>query len=262
MKHVVNFSGGACSFWAAKRVIDRNGPENVTLLFADVCMEDDDLYLFNAEAEEYFGVPITRVSLEMTPWDVFEKEGMIGNSRAPLCSIRLKRELLDAWHRKHCLEMDSIIYVGLDWTEGHRLANLRREHPTWRIEAPMMEEPIWDKCRMLDELGKIGIRRPRLYQLGFPHDNCGGFCVKAGQAQFALLLRTMPDRYAYHEAREERLRERIGDYSVMKDRRGGTVKPLTLRQLRQRIEAGESFDRTDWGGCGCSIDSPKEEKGP
>jgi riboflavin synthase alpha subunit len=29
--------------------------------------------------------------------------------------------------------------------------------------------------------------------------------------------------------------------------------------LRLRIEAGESFDRHDWGGCGCSID-PREEK--
>jgi len=50
MKHVVQFSGGLCSFWAAHRVIAQHGRENVTLLFADTNMEDEDLYRFNQEA--------------------------------------------------------------------------------------------------------------------------------------------------------------------------------------------------------------------
>jgi hypothetical protein len=42
---------------------------------------------------------------------------------------------------------------------------------------------------------------------------------------------------------------------VLTDRRGDNKKkPLTLRQLRERIEAGEEFDRFEWGGCGCSAD--------
>jgi hypothetical protein len=42
----------------------------------------------------------------------------------------------------------------------------------------------------------------------------------------------------------------------MTDRRGdGKKKPLPMRVLRERIEAGESFDRHDWGGCGCALDS-------
>src|ERR1035441_4722953 len=38
--HVVNTSGGICSFWAADRTVKKQGRENVTLLFADVLMED------------------------------------------------------------------------------------------------------------------------------------------------------------------------------------------------------------------------------
>jgi hypothetical protein len=256
ISHVVNLSGGVCSFWCAQRVIERHGREGVALLFADVMMEDEDLYRFNRDAAEYLGVPITRISKEVTPWELFAKQGMIGNSRSPLCSVMLKREPLDEWHRAHTLELTTTLHIGIDWTEEHRLHDLRRRKPTWRIEAEMCEAPLWDKCKMLDELRAIGIEPPRLYKFGFPHNNCGGFCVKAGQAQFALLLRTMPERYAWHEAQEEKLRAQVGDFSVMTDRRGdGKKKPLPMRVLRERIEAGESFDRHDWGGCGCALDS-------
>jgi len=254
--HVVNFSGGVCSAWAAQRVIERHGKEGVALLFADVMMEDEDLYRFNGEVAQWLGVPITRISLEMTPWQLFAKEGMIGNSKSPLCSVRLKREPLDRWHRAHTMELTTTRHIGIDWTESHRLDSLRERKPSWRIEAPMCEAPYWDKCKMLSEIRGIGIEPPRLYAFGFPHNNCGGFCVKAGHAQFALLLRTMPERYAWHEAQEEKLRDQVGDFSVLVDRRGdGKKKPLTMRQFRLRIEAGESFDRDDWGGCGCALDS-------
>lgn len=262
-RHVVNTSGGVCSALAACRVVAREGPQNVTLLFADVLMEDEDLYRFNREVSEYLGVPITRISLEKTPWQLFGDEGMIGNSRSPICSVKLKREPLDEWHRANTMELTTTLYIGIDWTEEHRLHHMRIAKPTWRIEAPMCEPPLWDKCRMLEEVKSMGIKPPRLYTFGFPHNNCGGFCVKAGQAQFALLLRTMPDRYRYHEEQEEALRQRFKaegksswDYSILTDRRGdGKKKPLTLRRFRERIEAGESFDRHDWGGCGCALDS-------
>jgi len=119
----------------------------------------------------------------------------------------------------------------------------------------MCEAPLWDKCQMLDELRKVGIAPPLLYGLGFPHNNCGGFCIKAGQAHFAHLLRVLPERFAFHEAQEQSLRQTLGDVAILRDRRGGKVMPLTLRQLRERIAAGEEFDRYEWGGCGCSLDA-------
>lgn len=258
MKHSVSFSGGICSFWAAARVVERYGAENTTLLFADTKMEDEDLYRFMGEAVQYLGAPLVTIADGRTPWQVFSDEGFLGNSRVDLCSRILKRELLDSWHRANCLMSDTVIYVGIDWTEEHRLHRLRLRKPGWRIEAPMCDAPLWDKCQMTTELKKIGIEPPRLYKLGFPHNNCGGFCIKAGQAHFAHLLKVMPDRYAEHESREEAMRARLGDVSIMKDRRGGTHRTLTMQALRERIEKGESFDRADWGGCGCAIDAPKD----
>jgi hypothetical protein len=118
-----------------------------------------------------------------------------------------------------------------------------------------METPYLSKADILKTLVASGIEPPRLYKLGFPHNNCGGFCVKAGQAQFAKLLEHFPDRYRDHERKEWETREIIGsDVTILRDRRGGKTKPMTLTAFRERVEAGETFDRSDWGGCACAID--------
>ncbi len=256
MKHIVNFSGGLCSFWAAHRVVQKFGTKDTILLFADTLIEDEDLYAFNIKASELLGVPITRISEGLEPWDLFERQGIIGNAKYPVCSVHLKREPLDAFHRANFLELDSQLYLGFDWTEAHRLEAIRREKPTWHIQAPMTEEPIWDKCRMQAEATRIGLPECKLYRLGFPHNNCGGFCVRAGISHFVHLYRVLPKRYLYHEARElvcmKLLQDRgIEAQSILKDRRGGTYKTLTLKMLRERIKSGEKFPRDEWGGCGC-----------
>jgi hypothetical protein len=70
-----------------------------------------------------------------------------------------------------------------------------------------------------------------------------------------LLLREHPDRYAFHEAEEQGLREYLDkDVAVLRDRTGGTVVPLTLRRFRERIEdQPDLFDPADFGGCGCFV---------
>ena len=61
MKHIVFMSGGAGSYCAAKRVIERHGKQDVILLFQDVLIEDADLYEFLNKAESFLDVPITRI---------------------------------------------------------------------------------------------------------------------------------------------------------------------------------------------------------
>jgi hypothetical protein len=111
---------------------------------------------------------------------------------------------------------------------------------------------VWKDGLGSDALA-AGIEPPRLYKMGFHHNNCGGFCIKAGQAQFARLLTTMPERYARHERREQELRDYLGkDIAILRDRRGGDTKPMTLREFRERLEHdAKAFDSFDWGGCGC-----------
>lgn len=254
MKHVVHFSGGLCSWAAAKRVAARYGTQDMVLLFADTNMEDEDLYRFLDDAAANVGVPVTRIADGRTPWDVMRDQHIIANSRIDPCSSVLKRKLLDKWRNGNCTPETSCRYLGIDWTEAHRLERLQKRVGAWRYEAPMIEPPYLSKADMIEWAKREGLKPPRLYDMGFPHNNCGGFCVKAGQAQFALLLRVMPERYAYHEVQEEEMRNVVGDHSILRDRSGGTSQPITLRQFRERIEAQGTFDQYEWGGCGCAID--------
>jgi len=250
--HCVMFSGGISSWAAAWRVRERYPDCGIIALFADTNMEDEDLYRFLDEAADSVGACLIKISDGRTPWEVFRDVRFLGNSRVDPCSKILKRDLLDKW-RNDNLERDAtILYVGIDWTEQHRYQNVKGRMYPWRVDAPLCEPPYFSKNRARDLLLEIGIQPPRLYSLGFSHNNCGGFCIKAGHAHFANLLRTMPDRYAYHEGKEEEIRQQLGkDVSILVDRAGGTKKPMTLKDFRERITCGEDYDRYDIGGCGC-----------
>lgn len=233
-QHVVMFSGGVGSWMAAKRVAEAHGPENVILLFADTLIEDEDLYRFVYESAADVGAELVIAQEGRDPWQVFFDVKFLGNTRIDPCSRILKRQLLRTW------------------TESHRVEKACGFWSPWQVKAPMCDEPYLTKPQMLEEVDRTGIQRPRLYGMGFPHNNCGGFCIKAGQAHFALLLRTMPDRYAYHERKEQELREYLNkDVAILRDRRGGKTRGMTMREFRERVECGDQIDMLEWGGCGC-----------
>ena len=259
MNHVVMFSGGIGSWAAATRVAEAHGTSNLTLLFTDTLIEDPDLYRFLDEAAADVGGQLVKIADGRTPWQVFRDVKFLGNTRVDPCSRVLKRDLADAWISEHYQPEDVTIHVGIDWTEAHRFERMAPRKLPYRYEAPLLNEPLLTKRDWLQRLRSRGIRPPRLYRLGFPHNNCGGGCVKAGQGQFALLLRHLPEVYADWEQNEEQLRAELGDVAILRDRRGGSTKPLTLRDLRRRIRDGEQPDMFDLGGCGCFIDGDEEE---
>ena len=248
------FSGGVCSWAAAKRVVDRHGTDGVILLFADTRMEDEDLYRFIDEAAENVGVPLVKIADGRTPWEVMRDKHIIANSKIDPCSSVLKRDLLSKWRNEHGSPESTVIHLGLDWTERHRVDRVNEHCKPWIYKAPMADPPYLTKAQMLEQLKAQGICPPRLYAMGFPHNNCGGFCVKAGQAHFAHLLRTMPERYAFHEQQEQELRKIVGNHSILRDRTAGLSKPITLKEFRERIEQQGEFDMFEWGGCGCAIE--------
>lgn len=263
------FSGGVGSWGAAKLAALEHGTDNLVLLFADVLMEDADTYRFLGEAAGNVGGELVRITNGLNPWQLFRREGMIGSPRADLCSRMLKRDLMDEWLDLNCDRDETVIYLGIDWSEQHRFlgnskargAKKRYEALGWRSESPLIQRPGLTKHVLLKWLASEGIKQPSLYDEGFPHANCGGFCIKAGHAHFAHLLKMRPQVYAYHENQEDTFRENTGkDVSILRDRRDGETKPLTLKALRERIEANGQLALFDdeWGGCGCAIDDSPE----
>jgi hypothetical protein len=104
---------------------------------------------------------------------------------------------------------------------------------------------------------------PRLYTLGFPHNNCGGWCCKMGLAQARHLLNVMPDRFRWHEEQERQVREAIGPSAgtALRFRGGGRSRPVTLQQFREIQDRQPMlFEGHGWGcGGGCAIDDEPDD---
>ena len=256
MKHVVSYSGGIASWATAVRVLETVEPADVRLVFCDTHMEDEDLYRFLDETVAALGVELTRIEDGRTPWQVFADEKLIGNTQRDVCSRILKRDLFKRWLTETYTPDEAVLYLGIDWTESHRGIAAARNYAPYPVAFPLCVAPYRTKDEWMTECRAGGIEPPRLYALGMPHNNCGGFCVKAGHAQFIKLLETMPDRYRWHEAQEDALREAWGkNVAVLRDRRGGRTRPLPLKMLREWHERQQTlWDHEDWGGCGCFVE--------
>lgn len=258
--HVVMFSGGLSSWLTARRVRDMHGTDNLRLVFADTKMEDPDLYRFIHEAAADVGVELEIIEDGRNPWEVFHDVRFLGNTRIDPCSRVLKRQLLRKWLETEYPDPQSVvIHIGFSWDEEERLTRAKPYWKPYTVEAPLCRPPLQAMGpealqKVLDE---AGIEMPRLYRLGFKHNNCGGFCVKAGHANFRLLLQTMPDRYRWHEEQEQNIREHLDkDIAILRDRRGGKTRPLTLREFRERIEAKTiKVNPHDWGACSCMAET-------
>lgn len=260
------------SWGAAKRAVKKFGADNTVLLFTDTRIESPDLYAFLWASAVNTGARLIEIADGRTPFEVFRDVGMLGNSRVDPCSRVLKREIAQRWLNANCDPLDTTLVFGLDYTEGHRFndgdgrgvlpryAKLGWHH----VEAPMMAAPYLGRREMMTWAKLEGLPVSSAYETGFAHDNCGGGCVKAGKGHFSHLLKMRPDVYARWEAEEDAFNNARLDklrQTILRDEiTGQPTKPLSLRQLRERIEREpEQIDLFDIGGCGCFVTEGEDD---
>lgn len=111
MRHIIQYSGGICSFFTAKRVVEKHGKENVTLLFCDTLIEDEDLYRFINDTIKYLDCEFVRVVDGRTPFQVYKDVNFLGNSRIAHCSKLLKSRQARMWLKKHYKPDECILYL-------------------------------------------------------------------------------------------------------------------------------------------------------
>lgn len=267
MKHIVSISGGVGSYFALKRVLAKYSKEDVVAVFMDTLSEDGDLYRFLDDIEKKLDIKIIRLCVGKTPIELAFEKKFLWNSRIASCSIGLKSKPFREWLKENYKPNECVLYLGIDWTETHRKDAIIRNYQPYEVKFPMCEKPFIDKNEMVELLKTDGIEVPRLYRLGFTHNNCKGCCVKAGIGQYRNLL--LKDRITYLEMenKEEVFRQKYGkDVSILK-RKGKT---FTLRELRMIVEAeGQQLSLFDYqpltndecneiGGCSCFIGDEKE----
>lgn len=269
MKHIVMFSGGIGSWAAAKRVAEQHGTDELYLVFADVkggaesnhIGEDEDTYRFIEDAVRNIGGHYIYLNAGKDIWQVFKDQRFLGNSRLAPCSKVLKQKPAKEWINNNCDPESSIIYVGIDWSEIHRMPAIVEGYKPFVAKAPLTEPPYLDKAQLIEWARSEGLKTPRLYDLGFAHNNCGGGCVRAGHGQFKKLYQIMPERYKVWEEKENEMRSYLDkDVSILNKVVNGEKQPFTLTQLRHELDQQPMLiDDYDIGGCNCFIDEETSE---
>jgi len=254
MKHIVSFSGGMGSFAEAYSCCELYGKNNVELLFADTKMEDEDLYRFLEEAVAFLGCELITVSDGRTPFEVFKDEKFMGNSRYDPCSKLLKRQLLTKYIKEKYKPENVNVHLGIDYSEVHRLGPVKERSKPYIYRSTLVEQGI---IIHKDYSEQFGIRRPRLYNWGLGHNDCGGFCPKAGLGHYNALFKANRERYLLFEQQEQEVYEAIGKtHAFLKKQVKGVKSYLTLRQLREQYLEPETLttgETIEYGGCGCAL---------
>lgn len=254
----ISFSGGLGSAVSALAA-HKHGLE-FRLIFADTLMEDPDLYRFIRDVADRVDHEVIWLTDGRTPWDVFEDVKFIGNTRTAHCSTVLKTNVVKDWLDANA-EPDEPLVLGMDWSEMDRI---ERAQVRWEprpvvslLNQLKVYRPTYPKW-----LKDYDLRAPSLYDAGFPHNNCGGACVKQGLAGWATLLEKYPQRFAESEDRMIAAMEKIGQTArpFLRKTINGKIEYLTLTQFREMYQAGQiKIDPYEdgAGACGCFIDDPQ-----
>lgn len=232
-------------------MIRKYGAENVHLFIACLAGESPDLWRLVDECEQRTGLHVTRISYHpeqryiidapesewWNVWKAFRAAGRMGSSLADPCSRMLKRETIKNYLLDTATPGVDTLHVGITSDEIDRMLAIRKNwlKAGFRVEADLEDLP---EVNAVDFLGW----QPVLYEQGFSHNNCGGFCVKAGHAEFERLLWYYPQLYAYHEEQEQLFqREFNTTATIMRDRKQvkgiKTTYSLSMRDFAIRTYA-------------------------
>lgn len=227
------FSTGLASAVTLDMVQRKYGKKNTIALITDTNWEDEDNYRFGDEVIKHLGANLVRVDEGRTPPDIWLQGGyLVGPSGAP-CTRKLKIEQTIKFIKQQSEEVTLFFGIGKD--EEHRKYNLISRYASVGAKCvfPLIDYPE-TSSQIIDRVQNYwGIKKPRMYDLGFSHANCGGRCVKAGIKHFLLLMEVWPERFNELADIEQKFRDKTGgDTTILRMTRNKKKIKLPLNQLK------------------------------
>jgi hypothetical protein len=212
-KKISWFSAGASSAVATK--IALSVYPDLKIIYTHIADQHSDTLRFVKDCEKWFGV---EVEINHSPLKSVNNAcltaGFVKSPFGAPCTRTLKRKVRKLWEDENPGEH---IYIwGLDSTEKRRAERIVDANPKHTNIFPLIEHNI-SKKNAHKILEKSGIRRPLMYLLGYPNNNCIG-CLKGGMGYWNKIRVDFPE---YFESRCK-LEEQIGGY---------IFKEFPLRQL-------------------------------
>lgn len=186
------FSCGAASAVAAKLAIVENGGKvPIAIVRIRIQEEDTDNDRFAKECENWFGLPILEIknpAYASSIYDVFAKRKYIAGIQGASCTMFLKKET-----RKLFQEFGDLQVFGFTKEENDRLDRFIDANNDVRI-WPVLQENNLTHSDCIALLKKANIEIPRMYKLGYKHNNCIG-CVKGGAGYWNKIRKDFPEQF-------------------------------------------------------------------
>lgn len=166
-------------------------------IYIDIGDQHEDSMRFIKDCEKVIGtkIQILRSSEYETVEDCVRAFGgfKARNGFHP-CTNWLKKRVRKQWEAEH--QDDDLIYVwGFDAKETSRAEKLIEENPQANHEFPLIDKGLSkaDLHFMLEN--QLGIKRPMMYELGYPNNNCVG-CVRGGMGYWNHIRKDFPEVFA------------------------------------------------------------------
>lgn len=224
---VSNFSAGCSSFaatWILRREID-------VILYTHIDDQHPDTMRFLREAEALLGRPITVLQSPFkTVGEVCRHHKYHNGKDGARCTMELKRKVREKWEYENS-DGDLVYVWGYDRTEKDRADKM--EHiiaPQYGHKFPLIDSDM-SKTDAHELCNKLGIKRPAMYDLGYPNNNCIG-CVKGSLGYWNKIRADFPEVF---EDRAKMERE-IGA-SMMHTKKDGKIYLDELEKHRGRMNA-------------------------
>jgi 3'-phosphoadenosine 5'-phosphosulfate sulfotransferase (PAPS reductase)/FAD synthetase len=192
------FSCGAASAVAAKLALEWfSSTHDVRIVYYPVKNEHPDNQRFLADCERWLGVKVEIAFNSKYPscdiMDTFERKngkGYVGGVRGAPCTVELKKRARQQWEEEHKPDFH-VLGFDVDETDRYRRFSMTERPNT----IPVLILAGLSKQDCIAKIDAAGIKRPVMYDLGFPNNNCIG-CVKAsGTTYWNRIRECFPEIY-------------------------------------------------------------------
>lgn len=186
------FSCGCSSLVACKLA----KPDKI--IYIHVSDQNPDTLRFLHDAESILGKIIVLQSEKYKDVDDVLSHGYINGPAGAACTLQLKKRVRQKWEKEN---WDRHTYIwGFDSTEKKRADRIVNSMPEFDHEFPLIENNLTKAdCHAL--CADWGIKRPIMYDFGYPNNNCVG-CIKGGMGYWNKIRDDFPDVFESRAKRE------------------------------------------------------------
>lgn len=133
--------------------------------------------------------------------DVIEKEKCTNTPYGAPCTRLLKMRVRKEWEKAN---PDHHIYVwGYDLNEKQRAEKTEKSMSDYDHEFPLIDQGLSkEECHGIAD--KLGLKRPIMYDLGYPNNNCIGY-VKGGMGYWNKIRVDFPEVFKRRAEQERRI---------------------------------------------------------